>query len=257
MKTINFASDNNAPVTPHTLNAWAEVSNSHSPAYGEDATTEAARACLRDWLEFDADIYFVTGGTAANCLSIASCLRSYHSVICHEWAHLQTDECHAPGFFKPGLQLAPVSGSLGKIDPAAIQPVVEAAHGIHGTKPAMLSLTQSTEAGTVYQIDELRQLTAVARKLGLSVHMDGARFSNALVSLGCCPAELSWKLGIDFLSLGGVKNGLGFGEVLVVFDPEKADRLDYRIKQSGQLQSKMRYLSAPWIPYITASDLVS
>jgi threonine aldolase len=254
MKTVNFASDNNAPVTPKTLEAWSRISGFHSTAYGDDSITQEAKKRICDWLEVEADIYFVTGGTAANCLAISSSLRSYHSVVCHQWAHLQTDECHAPGFFKSGLQLAPVGGNDAKIDPAQIQPVVDAAHGIHGTKPSMLSLTQSTEAGTVYTLAEIQELSSVAKNHGMLVHMDGARFCNALVTLKCSPAEMSWKLGVDFLSLGGVKNGLGFGEALVVFNKDRADRLDYRIKQSGQLQSKMRYLAAPWIDYIESED---
>jgi threonine aldolase len=253
----NFASDNNAPVCPTALQAWESCNHGHAPAYGEDHATRSAIAAIHAWFESQPEVYFLTGGTSANCLAIASSLQSYHAVICHEYAHIQTDECHAPGFFKPGIQLRTVSGHNGKLSPESLEPVFSMAHGIHGTLPGMVSITQSTEAGTVYSQNELSALATEAHRLELFVHMDGARFANALAATGESPASLSWKSGVDLLSLGGVKNGMGFGEVLIVFNPEAADRLDYRIKQSGQLMSKMRYLSAPWEAMIRSGQFLA
>jgi threonine aldolase len=253
----NFASDNNAPICPTALGAWEACNSGHAPAYGDDDATRSAIDSIQSWFESQPEVYFLTGGTSANCLAIASSLQSYHAVICHEYAHIQTDECHAPGFFKPGIQLRTVSGPNGKLNPESLEPVFSLAHGIHGTLPGMVSITQSTEAGTVYSQHELSALATETHRLGMLLHMDGARFANALVATGDSPSALSWKCGVDLLSLGGVKNGMGFGEVLLVFNPEAADRLDYRIKQSGQLMSKMRYLSAPWEAMLQSGAFVA
>jgi threonine aldolase len=254
MKHHNFASDNNAGISPEALRGLVHANQHHCPAYGDDATTKKAREVLELWFERPCGIYFVTGGTAANCISITGSLRSYHSVICHNWAHIQNDECHAPGFFLPGVQLRPIDGPNGKLLPESLAPVFELSHGVHGTQPGMVSITQCTEGGTVYRANEIEALSESAHALGLLVHMDGARFSNALAATGATAAEMSWKAGVDLLSLGGVKNGLAFGEALVVFNPEPMDRLDYHIKQSGQLSSKMRFLSGPWATHIESGE---
>ena len=254
MRERNFSSDNNAGMSPEALKAFVDANRSHATAYGEDAITAEAKASIRKWLESDCEVYFVVGGTAANCLSIAGSIRNYHSVICHEISHIQNDECHAPGFFNPGIQLRPLPGKNGKLNPDDIAPVFGWSHGVHGTQPGLVSITQSTEAGTNYSLKELKTITKIAHEMDLPVHMDGARFANALVALGATPAEMSWKSGIDLLSLGGMKNGLAFGEALVVVNREIADRLDYRIKQTGQLSSKMRFISAPWKAYIESGE---
>ena len=254
MKSRNFASDNNAGMSPEALRCLIEANAHHTPAYGDDTFTADAKQSLMRWLETDAEIHFVTGGTATNCLSIAGSIRNYQSVICHEFSHIQNDECHAPGFFNSGIQLRPLPGPNAKLDPASFAAVFEASHGVHGTLPGLVSVTQCTEAGTCYTLEELQSIASKTHELGIFLHMDGARFANAIAALDVSPAEMSWKAGIDILSLGGVKNGLAFGEALVVFNPRAVDRLDYRVKQSGQLSSKMRFLSAPWKGYLESGE---
>lgn len=254
MKSKNFASDNNAGISPQAMRGLIEANEGHVPAYGEDHQTTQAKKIIQEWLETRADVYFVTGGTAANCLSIASSIRSYQSVVCHPFAHIENDECHAPSFFKAGVQLRFADGPNGKIKLGSLDGIIESSHGVHGTLPGLISITQCTEVGTCYTPNEIKALSDEAHQKGMHVHMDGARFSNACISLAASPAELSWRSGVDLLSLGGVKNGLGFGEVLVVFNKEVSDRLDYRVKQSGQLMSKMRFLSAPWIGYLESGE---
>ena len=254
MKHRNFASDNNAGMSPEALRGFLEANLHHQAAYGDDTITDRANKVLELWFERPCGVYFVAGGTSANCLSIAASIRNYQSVICHKWAHIQNDECHAPGFFNPGIQLRPIDGPVGKLLPESIAPVFELSHGVHGTLPGLVSITQSTEAGTNYQISEIEALANATHDHNLLLHMDGARFANALVALDATPAEMTWKAGVDILSLGGVKNGLAYGEALVIFDPEHVDHLDYRVKQSGQLTSKMRFLSGPWIPFIETGE---
>ena len=192
-------------------------------------------------------MFFVFNGTSANSLSLASLCQSYHSILCHEMAHVEGSECGAPEFFGNGTKLLLLPGANGKIDPKSIESVVSKRTDIHYPKPHALSLTQATEVGTVYSLDELHALTDVARHFQLRVQMDGARFANALVNLGGTPRQLTWEAGVDVLCLGGTKNGLAVGEAVVFFNHELAREFDYRCKQGGQLASKMRFLSAPWL----------
>lgn len=244
-----FASDNNAGMCPEALAALIEANAAgHAPAYGDDAWTERARAAVRAALEApSASVHFVLNGTAANAIALAHAGRSYHAVIAHAGSHIATDEAAAPGFFAGGAGLKTADGPHAKLTPDDVYRLGAPSRGVHSVKPRTLSLTQSTELGTVYSLDETRALTAAARAAGLVVHMDGARLANALATLGCSAAEATWKAGVDMLSLGGVKNGLGAGEALVVFDPVLADEIEWRIKQSGQLHSKMRFFTAPWV----------
>lgn len=241
-------------MSPEALKSLLNANAYHAPAYGDDVFTAEAKQCIQQWLDTEAEIHFVTGGTAANCLSIGASVRNYQSVICHEFSHIQNDECHAPGFFNPGVQLRPLPGFNAKLNPADFAAVFAASHGVHGTLPGLVSVTQCTEAGTCYTLDELKTIADTAHKLDMFVHMDGARFANALAALDTTPADMSWKTGVDILSLGGVKNGLAFGEALIVFNAQAADRLDYRVKQSGQLSSKARFLSAPWKGYLESGE---
>jgi threonine aldolase len=173
--------------------------------------------------------------------------RPHHAIVCHETAHLQTDECGAPEFFTGGAKLLLLSGVHGKLDPRAVHAIVEQRRGdVHFSKPAALSLTQSTEVGTVYTCEEVSALAEACRRQGLRLHMDGARFANAVASLGVLPRALTWEAGVDMLSFGGTKNGMGLAEAVVFFDRTLAEDFEYRRKQAGQLTSKMRYLSAPW-----------
>jgi len=188
-------------------------------------------------------VFFVFNGTAANALALATLCQSYHGIVCHELAHVETDECGAPEFFSNGTKLLAVGGAGGKIQPAALEAVVTPRSDLHFPKPKAVTLSQATELGTVYRLDELRALGAAAHRLGLRLHMDGARFANAVVTLGAAPAELTWRAGVDVLSLGGTKLGIPVGEAVVFFDRELAADFPWRCKQAGQLASKMRFLA--------------
>jgi len=243
----HFASDNYAGICPEALATMLEANQGHEVSYGDDAWTDKASNLLREVFEKDCEVFFVFNGTSANSLSLASLCQSYHSILCHEMAHVEGSECGAPEFFANGTKVLLLPGANGKIDPNSIEKAVNKRADIHYPKPRALSLTQATEVGTVYSLDELRELSEVARHFNLRIQMDGARFANAVVSLGVPPKELSWKAGVDVLCFGGTKNGLAVGEAVVFFDRELAREFDYRCKQGGQLASKMRFLSAPWV----------
>ena len=243
----HFASDNYAGICPEALAALLAANDGHVRSYGDDEWTLRVADRLREVFETDCDVYFVFNGTAANSLALAALCQSYHSVICHQLAHVETDECGAPQFFSNGARLLAVAGEHGKLTPAAITEVVTRRSDIHYPKPKVVTLTQASEVGTVYRPDELRSITGTARELGLRVHMDGARFANAVAALGIAPADLTWRAGVDVLCFGGTKMGLSVGEAVVFFDRRLADDFAYRCKQAGQLASKMRFLSAPWL----------
>lgn len=242
-----FASDNYAGIAPAALAALLEANAGHALAYGDDPWTQRVADRLRELFETDCDVYFVFNGTAANSLALASLCQSYHSVICHEVAHVNTDECGAPEFFSNGAKLLTARGDLGKLTPAAVREVVTRRSDIHYPKPAAVTLTQATEVGTLYTPAEVAAISAAAREHGLRVHMDGARFANAVAALGVSPADLSWRAGVDVLCFGGTKMGLPVGEAVVFFKRELAVDFAYRCKQAGQLASKMRFLAAPWL----------
>jgi threonine aldolase len=242
-----FASDNYAGICPEAWAAMERANSGHAPAYGNDRCTQEAADLIRDIFETRCEVFFVFNGTAANSLSLASLCQSYHSIICHELAHVETDECGAPEFFSNGTKVLTVSGADGKMTPEGIQRVVQRRSDIHYPKPRAVSLTQATEVGTVYSPDDLKAIWAVAKTLGLRIHMDGARFANAVVALGVKPKEITWQAGVDVLCFGGTKNGVGLGEAVVFFDTALAEEFAFRCKQAGQLASKMRCLSAPWL----------
>jgi threonine aldolase len=242
-----FASDNNAGICPAALAALvAANATGHAAGYGDDAST--ARACdlIRDLFAAKAEVFFVFNGTAANALSLAQITKPYNAVIAHAFSHIEMDEAGAPEFFSGGAKLMLADPPHAKLTPAAVEKLATKHNGLHHVKAAALSLTQATELGTVYTADEVRALTAVARKHGLRVHMDGTRLANAIARLGCSAADITWKAGVDILCFGGVKNGLGVGEAIVVFDKDLAHEFEWRIKQAGQLNSKMRLVTAPW-----------
>lgn len=243
----HFASDNYAGMCPEALAAMVEANSGHEVSYGDDSWTAKASNLLRDVFETDCEVFFVFNGTSANSLSLASLCQSYHSILCHEMAHVEGSECGAPEFFANGSKVLLLSGADGKIDPKFIDKAVNKRTDIHYPKPRALSLTQATEVGTVYSVGELRALADVARRFHLRIQMDGARFANAVVSLGVTPKEITREVGVDVLCFGGTKNGLAVGEAVVFFNPELAREFDYRCKQGGQLASKMRFLSAPWV----------
>ena len=242
-----FASDNYAGICPEAWAAMDAANRGHAPAYGEDAWTARAADAFRALFATDCEVFFAFNGTAANSMTLAALCQSYHSVICAESAHVETDECGAPEFFSNGSKLLVAPSPDGKLTPAAIREIAGKRSDIHYPKPRVVTITQPTETGQVYSQDEVRAISAVCRELGLRLHMDGARFANACAYLGCEPADITWKAGVDVLCFGGTKNGMAVGEAILFFDHGLAEDFDYRCKQAGQLASKMRFLAAPWI----------
>lgn len=242
-----FASDNYAAVCPEAMAAFLAANQGHSPAYGADPWTAEATRLIRELFETDCEVFFVFTGTAANSLSLATLRAPFDSALCHETAHIIADECGAPGFFAHGAILETLPGQYGKISAESVEHGALQRRDIHHSRARAVSLTQSTEMGTVYSVAEVAAIAEASRRHGLSLHMDGARFANAVAALGANPAEVTWKAGVDVLSLGGAKNGLPFGEAVVFFRKQAAEFFEYRRKQSAQLASKMRFLAAPWI----------
>lgn len=242
-----FGSDNYAGICPEAWKALEEANRGHAPGYGDDPYTEHAADLIREVFETKCEVFFVFNGTAANSLSLASLCQSYHSIVCSEIAHVETDECGAPEFFSNGTKVLLAASHNGKVNPDAVEQIVTKRKDIHYPKPRALSVTQATEVGTVYSIDELNALGKKARELGLRMHMDGARFANAVASLNVAPKLITWKAGVDVLCFGGTKNGTHVGDAVVFFNLELAEEFEYRCKQAGQLASKMRFMAAPWV----------
>ncbi len=247
-----FLSDNGCGVHPAIMEAMAACNDGMNSPYGADEYSAKARARFCEVFEKEVTVVFIGTGTAANALALSLYTPSYGAILCHEHAHIVEDECGAPGFFTGGAQTIGVPGAHGKIDPAALQKMMEQLSTTL-THPSALSLTQATEAGTVYTLSELDALVQIAKAARLAVHMDGARFANALVSLNCTPAEMTWKRGVDALSFGATKNGCMNAEALVLFEPSAAleSALQLRRKQAGHTASKMRFLAAQFLAYFT------
>ena len=242
-----FASDNYAGICPEAWQAAEAANHGHATSYGDDPWTSSASNAFRKLFETECEVFFVFNGTAANSLALASLCQSYHGVICCDQAHVETDECGAPEFFSNGSKLLVAASADGKLNPASIRELATKRQDIHYPKPRAVTITQSSENGRVYSLAELRAISDECKARGLLLHMDGARFANACASLGCSPAEMAWKSGVDVLCFGGTKNGMAVGEAVLFFDRKLAADFDYRCKQAGQLASKMRYLSAPWV----------
>ncbi|MFO1420460.1 MAG: low specificity L-threonine aldolase [Candidatus Competibacteraceae bacterium] len=242
-----FASDNYSGICPEALDYLLAANQGDAPAYGNDEWTQKAADRFREWFETDCEVFFVFNGTAANSLSLAALCQSYHSVICHETAHVETDECGGPEFASNGSKLLLAKGESGKLDPADVERLITRRSDIHYPKPKVVSVTQATELGTVYNLDELHALRELADRYRLKIQMDGARFANAVASLGMTPAQLTWRAGVDVLCLGGTKNGMAVGEAILFFDRDLATDFAWRCKQAGQLASKMRFIAAPWL----------
>lgn len=242
-----FASDNCAGICPEALRFLLEANEGYTPSYGEDRWTARASDLLREVFETDCSVFFCFTGTSANSMAIGHLCNSYHSVLCHTFAHVETDECGAPEFFSHGTKIILLQGEHGKATVESIQEAVDRRKDIHYPKPRVLSLTQATELGTVYTVEELQILGETAKRNGLKIHMDGARFGNAAASLGVKPKDISWEAGVDVLCLGGAKNGMPCGEAVIFFDLSLAEEFDFRCKQAGQLASKMRFMAAPWV----------
>jgi threonine aldolase len=247
----NFKSDNVSPVCEAIMSAINAANHGSAASYGGDDHTRQLDTVASEIFGTAVAIFPVTTGTAANALALSQLLQPYEAVYCHETAHIVTDECGAPEFFTGGAKTMGLPAADGKITPPQVANAIAFAQdmGVHHVKPGALSLSQATEWGTVYRLDEVSALAAVAKQHGLPVHMDGARFANALVHLGCTPAEATWKSGVDVLSLGATKNGALCAEAVVFFDPARARDFERRRKQSGHLWSKLRFVSAQLLAY--------
>lgn len=246
---FEFSSDNTAGVCPEALAALSAVNPGQVASYGNDAETLRAKKLFAAIFEKDCEVFFVFNGTAANALVFAALCQRHHGILCHALSHVDTDECGAPEFFTGGSKVIPLDAPFAKLRPADLAPVLHRGHGVHFPKIRTLSLTQSTELGTLYSPDELRALCDFSHRHDLAVHVDGARFSNAAAASaerGHSPADLTWRAGVDVLCFGGTKNGLLGTEAVVFFDPTLAREFEYRVKQSGQLASKMRFAAAQW-----------
>ena len=254
-ETINLASDNVAGAAPEILAAIARAAAGRMPSYGGDEVTARLQERLSEVFERRVAAFPVPTGTAANALALASFTPPWGAVLCHREAHVAVDECGAPEFYTHGAKLLLADGAHGKLTPDTVAAALPDWRGdVHRSQPAMLSLSQATESGTVYSPAEIGALAEAARHHGLAVHMDGSRFANALAAQGCSPAELTWKAGVDVLSFGGTKNGCVMAEAVVFFDPDKAADFAFRRKRAGHLLSKMRFVSAQLEAYL-ADDL--
>jgi threonine aldolase len=242
-----FASDNTAAICPEAWKALEQANAYSAPSYGEDEWTAAVCERIRQIFEVDCDVYFVFTGTGANALALAQLCQPFHGVICHERAHIQTDECGATEFYTRGAKLFLTKTNDGKIDLGDTEKLIAQQVELHGHMMRAISVAQATELGTVYTTDEIEAIGAFARVHRMLLHIDGARFANAVASLGCAPKTITWKAGVDVLSFGGTKNGVAAGELVIFFDKTASRDFQYRVKQAGHLGSKMRFLAAQWL----------
>jgi threonine aldolase len=249
---MNFASDNAAGMAPAIRDAILRAGEGHAPGYGDDDGTRRLERRFAELFEREVAVFLVSTGTAANALAVAQLSPPWGAVLCHDESHLATDECGAAEFFGGGLKLIGLSGAAGKITAAALADALDRRlwGPPHHVTAAVLSLTQATEAGTVYRAGEVQDLAAVAHARGLAVHMDGARFANALARTNATPAEATWKAGVDALSFGATKGGALAAEAVILFDPGRAAGMAERRKRAGHLLSKHRFLAAQMEAYL-------
>ena len=247
---MNFASDNVTGACPEVLQAIVRHNDGAALPYGEDPVTTAAEARLKEIFETDLAALPVATGTACNAIALSCMAPPYGAIYCHRDAHIHVDECGAPELFTGGAKLIPLDGDGVKLTPDALEAAIVGAGVVHHPQPAAVSLSQGTEGGTLYSLEEIAALSAVAKRHGLKVHMDGARFANALVALGCAPSEMTWQAGVDVLSFGATKNGCLAAEALIFFDKTLAADAHFRRKRAGQLLSKMRFVSAQIEAYL-------
>ncbi len=248
----SFASDNYAGTAPEILEALAACNAGAAMPYGRDGLSGRVKACLAEVFERDLEVLLVPTGTAANALSLSLLVPPWGAVLCHPSSHINADECGAPEFFTHGAKLLGIgNGADAKIDAALVREAAGCNRGdVHAAQPSCVSITQATEVGSVYTLSEVSEIGAACKAAGLKLHMDGARFANALVSLGCTPAEITWKAGVDVLSFGTVKNGTLNADAVVLFDKSLAAEAGFRRKRAGHLTSKMRFVSAQMLAYL-------
>jgi threonine aldolase len=250
----NFCSDNTAGASPEILEALAGAAAGKAMPYGNDDLTRRVEARLKEVFETDCAVFPVATGTVANVLGLSVMTPPYGAIYCHRDSHINVDECGAPELFTGGAKLVALDGAHGKLTPEILAGAIGGAGDVHHVQPAAISLTQATESGTLYSPGEVAAIGELARSHGLGLQMDGARFANALVALGCRPAEITWRAGVDALAFGATKNGALAAEAVVLFKPELAETFAYRRKRGGHLFSKMRFLSAQLDAYL-ADDL--
>jgi len=252
-----FVSDNTGPVHPKIMAAIQDANQGYAMPYGADALMEELRNRIREIFEApQAAVYLVSTGTAANSLALATLSKPWQTIFCATVAHIHEDECNAPEFYTGGAKLTLVDGENAKIDPENLRRKIETeeTRGVHGPQRGPVSITQLSERGSVYSLAEIKALCDIAKSHNLPVHLDGARFANALVSLGCSPAEMSWKAGVDAVSFGGTKNGCMGVEAVIFFDPKHAWEFELRRKRGAHLPSKNRFMAAQMLAYL-ADDL--
>ncbi len=249
---MNFRSDNEAPVNPKILQAIVDANNGCEESYGYDSYTLKLQEQMQQLFGCWCDVIPLTTGTAANSLAMALMTPPYGSLFCSENAHMMSDECGAPEFFSAGAKLIGVSGENGKIDIEVLEKTLAGTgvHGEHECLPSAISITQSTEAGTLYSLDEIKQIDEIKQKYGLYLHMDGSRIANAVATMDCSIADLTWKSGVDLLSFGATKNGAMIAEALIIFNPKIGKEIKRMRKRAGHLISKMRFVSAQLLAYL-------
>jgi threonine aldolase len=249
---MNFASDNTTGIHPRIVAAIAAAAGGRAMPYGADEITRRVERRFADIFERECAVFLVGTGAAANSLALAAMVPPWGAIYCHPGGHINADECGAPEFYTAGAKLIAIPGAHGKVAAADIDRAyrLSGAGSIHVTQPSAVSLTQLTEAGTIYRPDELGAISEVCRRHGLGFHIDGARFANAVVGSGCSPADLTWRAGLDVLSFGATKNGAMAAEAIVFFDPTKAATMGWRRKRGAQLWSKHRFLAAQMDAYL-------
>jgi len=247
---MNFRSDTNAAAAPEILAALTRVNHGALAAYGEDPWSRRMEQAFAEVFERDVHVFTVASGTAANAIALASVTPPWGAILCHHEAHIECDECGAPEFYSGGAKLILLDGLAAKISPAAVEEgIARNGRGVHSAKPAAISISQASERGAVYAPDEVAALGAIARKHGLALHMDGARFANAISTLGCKPADVTWRAGVDVLSFGATKNGALMAEAVISFDPARSEEIARRRKRGGHLVCKGRFPAAQFIAY--------
>lgn len=248
---MNFRSDNTASVAPEIMQALMAVNEGVAAAYGDDRWSKQLDEVFSALFACEVRVFTVASGTAANAIALASVTPPWGAVLCHREAHIECDECGAPEFYSGGAKLVLLDGAAAKVTPQSLsEGMARNARGIHSVKPSTLSLSQASERGAVYTPDELTALCDIAKGAGLAVHVDGARFGNAVAALGCAPAALTWRAGVDLLSFGATKNGAMGAEAIICFDSALAEDIARRRKRGGHLLCKGRYAAAQLLAYV-------
>ena len=250
MLVNHFISDNVTGAHPAIMDAVATCNEGLAPSYGNDDHTRALNEAFSTLFETEVAVVPCTTGTAANALSLSLIAGPINAICAHEQSHIYQDECNAPEFFTGGARVSPIGGADGKLDPEALRASLSRKGDYHAAQPSAVTISQVTERGTVYSLQEIAELAAFSHANELKLHMDGARFSNAVASLNCSPAEMTWKAGVDILSFGATKNGCMAAEAIILFDTELEEEARYRAKRCGQLVSKMRFVSAQLVAFL-------